>query len=122
MSRNCRLTFLPPLFQGGSDIIRRSCPVMPGSGDRRPKSQRHQKEFNLEKGDLPNVNCHLTPPTLPTTTVPLGSCSRSRVERELNQGFSCYKRPSAPVSKQQQQQQTEAKDKEMGLVLCSHES
>lgn len=35
---------------------------MPGSGDQRPKSQRHQKEFNLKKGDLPNVNCHLTPP------------------------------------------------------------
>lgn len=95
--------------QGGSDIITRLCPAMPGSGARRPKSQRHQKGFNhtqKKTADLSNVNCHLTPPTITTTnsttTVPPGSSSRSGVESELNQGFSCYKSPSAPAGERRQ--------------------
>ena len=52
--------------------------------------------------DLSYVNCHLTPPTTTTvnfsiSTVPPGSSSRSGVERELNQGFSSYKRLSTPA-------------------------
>lgn len=116
--RNHRLVERYPSFPEGSDIIGRLCPLMPGSGDQRPKSQRHQKGFISKTGDLPNVNCHLT--HRPTAAVPPGPHCRSGVEREFNQGFSCYKRPSTPVGKPRRQ--TEAKGHEMGPALCSHES
>lgn len=66
------------------------------------------KRASISKtADLPNVNCHLTSllttnNTTTTTSVPPGSCCRSGVERELNQGFSCYKSPSTPAGEQRQ--------------------
>lgn len=102
---------------GGSDIMGRLRPVVPGPRDRRPKAQTHQKGLVSKTADLPNVNCHLT--QRPTAAVPPGSRCRSGVEREFNQGFSCYKRPSTPVGKPRRQ--TEAKGHEMGPALCSPE-
>lgn len=65
------------------------------------------KRASISKtADLPNVNCHLTSllttNNTTTTSVPPGSCCRSGVERELNQGFSCYKSPSTPAGEQRQ--------------------
>lgn len=68
---------------------------------------RHQKGFISTTADLPNVNCHLT--RRPTAAVPPGSRGRSGVEREFNQGFSSYKRPSAPAG--EPRRQTQAKKK-----------
>lgn len=55
--------------QAGSDIIRRPCPAMPGSGAQRPKSQRHQKGFNLKNSRPVQCQLSLNPPP-PTTTPP----------------------------------------------------
>lgn len=70
------------------------------------------KSASISKtAELHNVNCHLTPP--PKPAVPAGSCCRSGVERELNQGFSCYKSPSTSAG--EGGGLTETKGREMGL-------
>lgn len=56
--------------QAGSDIIRRSCPAMPGSGAQRPKSQRDQKGFNLKNSRPVQCQLSLNPPPLTTTPPP----------------------------------------------------
>lgn len=99
--------------QGGNDIISSLCPAMPGSKDSGPKSQRHQKGFNLKNSR--SVQCQLSlnshPPTITSTTVLSGFRSRSGVERELNQGFSSYKSPSTPTSEQQQAEKNKSSQK-----------
>lgn len=64
--------------------------------------------YPTETADLSNVNCHLTPPSPP------GSSRRSRVKRELNQGFSCYKSPSATG----RSRPTKTIGHKMGPALC----
>lgn len=70
-----------------------------------PPSQKKEKK-EKKRADLCNVNCHLTSPPPPSAPPPRplpGSCSRSGVESELNQGFSCYKSPSTPGGEWQRQ-------------------
>lgn len=99
-----------------SDIIGRLCPrcqVERRRGGEGAETSQTSKELELgrkkrsKKTDLSNVNCHLTPTSTTSisstgTAVPPGPSSRSGVERELNQGFSCYKRLRATAGRQKQ--------------------
>lgn len=62
------------------------------------------KQRKRKKTKLSNVNHHLTHiVSINSNTVILpGTSSRSGVEGELNQGFSCYKNPSAQADMQWQ--------------------
>lgn len=99
--RSCRLGQLYLHFLSKGDVT--------SPGDRalrcqalglRGQNLKDIKRASISKtADLPNVNCHLTPHHHHHQRPP-GSCCRSGVERELNQGFSCYKSPSTPAGEQ----------------------
>lgn len=69
--------------------------------------KKKRKKKKERKGDLSNVNCHLTL----TTTIPPGPSSRSGVERELNQRVLLLQKPLhscwQAVAGQQKQKATE---------------
>lgn len=104
---------------GGSDIIRRSCPAMPGSGAQSRKTQRHQKGFNLKNSRPVQCQLSLNPPPPP---------SPSRRAPAAGQGWRGNLIKGSPVTKAppllpaSSGRLRETKGHKMGLALCSQES